>query len=109
MKISSYNTTTDIPDLTGKVALVTGGNTGIGYQTVKELLKHGAKVYIGARNEGRAVGAITQLEAELGGALKGNAEWVKIDLTTPSLAKDGAEAFMSREGRLDILGESVWM
>lgn len=34
----------DIPDLTGKVAIVTGGNAGLGYETVAELVRHGAKV-----------------------------------------------------------------
>lgn len=47
--IPKYNPGKDIPDLTEKVDIVTGGNTGIGYETVKELVKHGAKVYLGAR------------------------------------------------------------
>lgn len=40
----SYDPEKDIPDLTGKVALVSGGNTGLGYYTVAHLVKHGAKV-----------------------------------------------------------------
>ncbi|KAJ7694373.1 hypothetical protein B0H17DRAFT_869064, partial [Mycena rosella] len=42
--------TAEIPDLSGKVAIVTGGNSGIGRETVKALVKHTAKVYILARN-----------------------------------------------------------
>ncbi|KAF7977340.1 hypothetical protein HWV62_4129 [Athelia sp. TMB] len=54
----------DLPDLTGCVAIVTGGNTGIGYYTVQRLAKHGAKVYMGARNEEKAKAAIEKLRAE---------------------------------------------
>ncbi|KAG8991450.1 hypothetical protein FRB94_005323 [Tulasnella sp. JGI-2019a] len=100
----SYNPATDMPDLTGKVVLVTGGNSGIGYETVKAFLKKGAKVYLGARNESRATGAIAQLKAE--GALnsgEGRVEWLPLDLSTPETTSAGAQEFLRREGRLDIL------
>jgi NAD(P)-dependent dehydrogenase (short-subunit alcohol dehydrogenase family) len=41
-------------DLTGKIALVTGGNSGIGYETVKTLAGAGAHVVLGARNADKA-------------------------------------------------------
>lgn len=121
-----YDPTVDIPNLTGKVAIVTGGNAGIGYHTVAELARHGAKVlfvriclarlslilslqvYMGARNEGRANSAIAQMEAD--GVLKdGNGQivWLKLDLNDPVSVKATAEEFMQRETRLDILGKTL--
>ncbi|KAF2108349.1 hypothetical protein BDV96DRAFT_671353 [Lophiotrema nucula] len=50
-----------IPDLKGKVYLVTGGNTGIGKATVAGLAEHGATVYIGARSKGKAELAIADI------------------------------------------------
>jgi len=44
-----------IPDLTGKVILVTGGNTGIGKETCKQLLVKDAKVYLAARSATKAM------------------------------------------------------
>ncbi|KAG8983995.1 hypothetical protein FRB94_014328 [Tulasnella sp. JGI-2019a] len=92
---NNYNPETDIPNLTGKVVLVTGGNSGIGYETVKAFVKKGAKVYLGARNESRATGAIAQLKAE--GVLyhgHGLVEWLPLDLATPKTAKLGARGFL---------------
>lgn len=105
---SPYNPDADIPSLIGRVALVTGGNAGIGFQTVKQLVKHGARVYLGARNESRATGAIAQLETQgiLDVVGAGTVHWLPLDLATPSTTKSAAEDFMKREQRLDILGES---
>ncbi|KAF5340812.1 hypothetical protein D9758_017650 [Tetrapyrgos nigripes] len=59
-------TTNDIPDLTGKVMIVTGANTGIGKDTVKALLEHNAKVYLGARSQAKAKAAIEDLQQKTG-------------------------------------------
>lgn len=99
---SSFNPATDIPNLAEKVALVTGANTGIGYETAKLLLHHGAKVYLGARNESKALAAMARLK-EGTGDVQGQVEWLKLDLSTPSTTRAGAEDFIRRETRLDIL------
>ena len=44
----------DMPSVKGKVVIVTGGNAGLGRESVKHLAAHGAKVYLAARNESTA-------------------------------------------------------
>lgn len=53
----------DIPkiDLTGKYAIVTGGNSGIGAETVKQLVKMGCEVVIGARSKQTAEEVIKEI------------------------------------------------
>ncbi|KAF5340805.1 hypothetical protein D9758_017655 [Tetrapyrgos nigripes] len=92
-------TTDDIPDLTGKVMIVTGGNTGIGKETVKALLEKNAKVYLGACNQAKAEAAIEDLRQKTGK----EAMWVKLDLADLKSVKAAAEEFSSKEERLDVL------
>ncbi|POW13155.1 hypothetical protein PSTT_03887 [Puccinia striiformis] len=54
-----------IPDLTGKVAIVTGGNSGLGYITCLELARKNAKVYMASRNKTKAEESIAKIKEEL--------------------------------------------
>ncbi|KAF9132460.1 hypothetical protein BGW39_000097 [Mortierella sp. 14UC] len=54
-----------IPDLTGKVAIVTGANSGLGYATTVALAAHGARVFLACRSEKRAREAIDKAKAEI--------------------------------------------
>ncbi|KAH7915543.1 hypothetical protein BJ138DRAFT_1141561 [Hygrophoropsis aurantiaca] len=105
----SFNPTTDLPDLAGKVILITGGNAGIGYGTVKHLARRGAKVYMAARNESKAKAAIEQLQKEGLGPGNGQVIWIKLDLQDPRNAKVMAEEFMKLETRLDVLVHNAAM
>ena len=55
----------DMPSLEGKVIIVTGGNSGLGRESVKHLAAHGAKVYLAARNESTATTAADELRKEV--------------------------------------------
>jgi NAD(P)-dependent dehydrogenase (short-subunit alcohol dehydrogenase family) len=60
--------TADIPDLTGRRALVTGATSGLGYETALELLRHGADVIVAARNPEKAAQAAETLTQKGGRA-----------------------------------------
>ncbi|EGR51021.1 uncharacterized protein TRIREDRAFT_104059 [Trichoderma reesei QM6a] len=92
-----------IPDLTGRVALVTGGNAGMGFQTVKQLAIHGAKVYLGARSESRAKQAIDSILSENQSITKDRLVWLPLDLSNLSDIVEAAQLLSSWEKRLDIL------
>ncbi|KAH7101214.1 hypothetical protein BKA62DRAFT_638978 [Auriculariales sp. MPI-PUGE-AT-0066] len=91
----------DMPDLTGKITIVTGGNSGIGKETARALLLKNAKVYIAARSEERALAAIADLRVSVGG--HGTVEFLHLDLGDLHSVKRAAEEFLSKEKRLDIL------
>ncbi|KAI1793118.1 NAD(P)-binding protein [Ganoderma leucocontextum] len=88
-----------IPDLTGRVVIVTGGNTGIGKETVKSLLQHNAKVYLAARSKEKADAAISDLKAATGK----EALFLELDLASLASVKKAAGDFLSKEQELHIL------
>ncbi|KAM7188791.1 putative dehydrogenase [Rhypophila sp. PSN 637] len=91
-----------LPDLTGKVFIVTGGNSGIGYHTVSHLAAHGAHVYLAARSLSKgnsAIGSIKTLHPDL----NLNISLLQIDLTDLSSVVSATSRFISLETRLDGL------
>ncbi|KAH9037556.1 NAD(P)-binding protein [Lactarius hengduanensis] len=89
----------DIPDLTGKVVLVTGGNAGVGKETVKQLLTHNAKVYLAARSAQKANEAIAELKNETGK----QAIFLQLDLSDIPAIRKSAQEFLSKESQLHVL------
>ncbi|WFD36825.1 hypothetical protein MCUN1_003715 [Malassezia cuniculi] len=91
----------DIPDLSDRVIVVTGGNSGIGYETVAELMRHKAKVYLATRSKSRADAAIEQLRKLPD--INGSVEFVELDLGDFRSIEAFAKNFAAREKRIDVL------
>ncbi|KAK7055765.1 NAD(P)-binding protein [Favolaschia claudopus] len=79
-----------VPDLSGKVMIVTGANIGVGKETVKALLQHNAKVYLAARSPEKAKEAIQDLKSQTGK----EAEFLQLDLADLNSVKRAAQEFM---------------
>ena len=79
----------DIPDLTGKVIIVTGGNAGVGKETVYALLRKNAKVYMASRSRTRAEPAIAELKEKTGK----EAIFLQLDLASLKSVRRAAEEF----------------
>ena len=81
-----------------KIAFITGGNRGLGFQTALELKDAGVKVVIGSRDLAQGEQAVARLRAA--GA---DADVLHFDITKPADHKAAYDYFNSRYGRLDIL------
>ncbi len=93
-------TSDHIGDQTGRVAIVTGANSGIGYETAKALAARGATVIVASRNEQRGRKAVEDLRRELAGA---TIEFILLDLASQASVRAFTEAFNARFDRLDLL------
>jgi NAD(P)-dependent dehydrogenase (short-subunit alcohol dehydrogenase family) len=85
-------------DLTGKVAIVTGGATGLGRQMAEALLEYGAAVVVCGRNGKRCECAVRKLKEHGGEALG-----LRCDVRVPIDVEKVVEATRSHFGRVDIL------
>ena len=85
-------------NLSGRVAIVTGGNGGIGLGMAQGLAQAGAALLIAGRNAGKNAAAVKTLEA-----LGAKAAAFEADLTVPAACRSLVEAALDRFGRLDIL------
>lgn len=92
--------TKDIPDLNGKVAVVTGANGGLGLASAKALAGHGAHVVMAVRNQAKAADARTEI---LAAHPRASLEIVELDLGSLASVQAAAEAIAAKHNRIDIL------
>ncbi|WP_124551925.1 SDR family oxidoreductase [Methylophilus methylotrophus] len=81
-----------------RIALITGGNRGIGFETAKKLAEQGIKVVIGVRDQLKGEKAVAELKA-----LGADADYVLYDASLADVAQKVAQTLESRYGKLDIL------
>ncbi|MDD3568656.1 MAG: SDR family NAD(P)-dependent oxidoreductase [Bacteroidales bacterium] len=90
----------DIPSLCGKVAIVTGGNSGLGFESAMALAANGAEVIVACRSVDKGAKARKEI---LKSSPEGLVKVLPIDLKDLSSVKSFADEFKSHYTRLDIL------
>ena len=91
---------TNSPSLNGKIALVTGGNIGLGFETVKALAAKGAHVLLAARNEEKGKAAVAEIQKLVPNA---QVELLHLDLASQRSVKVAAEEVGKKFSQLDFL------
>ena len=91
-------------DLTGKVAVVTGGNGGIGLGMAKGLAQAGASVVVAARNAEKSAAAVAELEG-----LGAKCGFIALDVADPDSCRAMVRGVLDGFGRLDILVNNAGM
>jgi len=94
-------TAADIPDQSGRLALITGASSGLGLETARALVARGATVILGCRSRTRAERARQEL---LGAVADGGAvDLLDLDLADQASVLGAAQQLAERYGRLDLL------
>ncbi len=94
-------TSNDIPNLKGKTAIITGGNTGLGYQISMELARKNSKIVIACRKKESGEKAIKEIEKKLNRKI--DHDIIRLDLTDIHSIKQFAKEFEEKNEQLDIL------
>jgi retinol dehydrogenase 12 len=95
-------TDTEVPDLTDKVILITGGSSGLGLETSKLLYAKNATLYLAARSKSNADDAIKEIRANAPTS-KGKVIFLHLDLADLASVKSAAEDFLAKEKQLHVL------
>ncbi|MGA8545625.1 MAG: SDR family NAD(P)-dependent oxidoreductase [Mycobacterium sp.] len=93
-------TTADIPDQTGRVAVITGANTGLGYETAAALAEHGAHVVLAVRNLDKGKDAATLISRR---SPNGSVALQELDLTSLESIRAAADQLRSDHDHIDLL------
>lgn len=89
-----------LPDLSDRVALVTGANSGLGFETTKALAGAGARVLMACRSEAKASEAIASIRAAQPSA---RLDFVALDLASLASVRRAAEQVRAEHAKLDLL------
>src|SRR5580704_7250051 len=99
-------TEADVPDQAGRTAVITGGNSGIGFEAARVLAGRGARLILGCRDQGKAHDAVTRIRAAAPGA---NVRVVPLDLASlESVRVPAAQIRPASEG-IDLLIKNAGM
>ena len=93
-------TTDDIPDQTGRVAVITGANTGLGYETARALAEHGAHVVLAVRNLDKGKDAAARITTA---SPRADVALQELDLTSLDSIRAAARQLRSDHDRIDLL------
>lgn len=93
-------TTGDIPSQVGRLAIVTGANSGIGYESALALAAAGAEVVLAARSAAKGAAAVASIKALVPGA---GVTFRPLDLADLASVRAFADAFTAEHQRLDLL------
>ena len=88
-------TASDIPDQTGKTTVVTGGNTGLGFEIARALADHGATVVLACRDMAKADRAAQRIGGDI--------SCVRLDLASLASVRDAAAQLRARITGIDLL------
>jgi NAD(P)-dependent dehydrogenase (short-subunit alcohol dehydrogenase family) len=97
-------TAADAPDQTGRTALVTGANSGLGLQTTLALARNGARVLMACRDRERGQAALQQVQTQVPGA---QVELVELDLAALGSVQAAADDVQARTATLDLLVDNA--
>lgn len=93
-------TADDVPDQRGRTVVITGANTGIGFEAAQVLARHGATVVLACRNPGKAADAAARIRA---GAPAAKVSTVQLDLASLASVHRAAEQLRADHARIDLL------
>ncbi|KAG7127945.1 Short-chain dehydrogenase/reductase like protein [Verticillium longisporum] len=98
---NAWNPDDDIPNLDGRIILVTGGYSGLGLETVRQLARHNpTRIYVAGRSQERGETAIRKLKETVTNT---DLRFLHMDLTSFQSVKSAVESFQESESRLDLL------
>lgn len=89
-----------VPNLTGRTAMITGANGGLGLQTARVLASKGAQLVLAARDQVKAARAVDEIRAETPGA---GLELIELDLASQASVKKAVEQVLAGHTEIDVL------